>query len=126
MCSPLMQTSRPLKPSQWPPPFYAPIIPHQPTPRQDAGLSKRIRAAGSAVRYLKTLADRDPEDVATHLNNAAAQYEEVLAALRKADTSGEALSSPAGREALAKLAEQVAGLESQAIQEIEKAVAAAS
>ena len=81
---------------------------------------------GSAVRYLKTMADRHPEEVATHLNNAAAQYEEVLAALRRADTSGEALSSPAGREALAKLVEQVAVLDSQAVQEIEKAVAAAS
>ena len=80
----------------------------------------------SAVRYLKTMADRHPGEVATHLNNAAAQYENVLAALRKADTSGEALSSPAGREALAKLVEQVAVLDSQAIQEIEKAVAAAS
>jgi len=81
---------------------------------------------GSAVRYLKTMAGRHPEDVATHLNNAAARYEEVVAALGKADTSGEALSSTAGREALAKLAEQIAVLDSQAIQEIEKALAAAS
>jgi len=81
---------------------------------------------GSAVRYLKTMADRHPEDVAAHLNNAAAEYEKVGAALRKADTSGEALSSAAGREALATLAEQVSALESQAIEEIEKALAAAS
>ena len=79
----------------------------------------------SAVRYLKTMADRHPEEVARHLNSAAAQYEEVGGALRKADTSGEALSSPAGREALAKLVEQVAVLDSQAIQEVEKALAAA-
>jgi hypothetical protein len=81
---------------------------------------------GSAVRYLKTMADRHPEDVAVDLNSAAARYQEVLAALGKADTTGEAISSPSGREALAKLAEQVAVLESQAIQEIEKALAAAS
>lgn len=81
---------------------------------------------GSAVRYLETMADRHPEEVAIHLHNAAAQYERVLAALGKADTSGEALSSAAGREVLAKLAEQVSVLESQAVQEIEKALAAAS
>jgi len=81
---------------------------------------------GSAVRYLKAMADRHPEDVATHLKNAAAEYEKVGATLREADTSGDALSSPAGREALAKLAEQIAALDSQAIQEIEKALAAAS
>jgi hypothetical protein len=81
---------------------------------------------GSAARYLKAMAARHPDDVATHLSNAAARYEEVLAALGKADTSGDALSSPAGREALAKLAEQVSALDSQAIQEIEKALAAAS
>ena len=80
----------------------------------------------SAVRYLKTMAARHPDDVATHLSSAAARYEEVLAVLRNADTSGDALSSPAGREALAKLAEQVSALDSQAIQEIEKALAAAS
>jgi hypothetical protein len=72
------------------------------------------------------MADRHPEDVAVHLNNAAAQYEKVRATLRKADTSEEAISSPSGREALAKLAEQVSVLDSQAIQEIEKALAAAS
>jgi hypothetical protein len=81
---------------------------------------------GSAVRYLKAMADRHPEEVAVHLKSAAAQYEEVLAALGKADTSGDALSSPPGREALAKLAEQIAELDSQAIEEIEKALAAAS
>ena len=81
---------------------------------------------GSAVRYLKAMAARHPGDVAIHLSSAAARYEEVLAALGKADTGGDALSSPAGREALAKLAEQVSALDSQAIQEIEKALAAAS
>ena len=81
---------------------------------------------GSAVRYLKTMAGRHPEDVAVHLNSAAAEYEKVRATLRKADTSEEAISSPSGREALAKLAEQIAVLDSQAIQEIEKALAAAS
>jgi hypothetical protein len=81
---------------------------------------------GSAVRYLKKMADRHPEDVAAHLNSAAARYEEVLATLRKADTSGEAIALPSGREALAKLAEQMAVLESQAIQEIERALAASA
>jgi hypothetical protein len=81
---------------------------------------------GSAVKYLKAMADRHPEEVAAHLKSAAAQYEEVLAALGKADTSGEAMTSAAARETLAGLAEQVAVLESQAIQEIEKALAAAS
>jgi len=80
----------------------------------------------SAVRYLKAMADRHPAEVAAHLNRAAAEYEKVGATLRTADTSGEALSLPDGREALAKLAEQVAGLDSQAIKEIEKALAAAS
>jgi hypothetical protein len=81
---------------------------------------------GSAVRYLKAMADRHPPEVAAHLNNAAAQYEKVLAVLVKADTSGEALSSAAGREALAEIARQVSALDSEAIQEIEKAVAGAS
>lgn len=81
---------------------------------------------GSAVRYLEAMAERHPEDVAIHLHNAAAQYEEAVAALRKADTSGEAFSSTAGREALAELAEQIAALDSEAISEIEKALAAAS
>jgi hypothetical protein len=81
---------------------------------------------GSAVRYLRAMADRHPEEVAIHLKEAAAQYERVLAKLGEADTSGEAMSSPSGREALARLAEQVSALESQAIREIEKALAAAS
>jgi hypothetical protein len=81
---------------------------------------------GSAARYLKTMAERHPAKVAAHLNNAAGKYEDVLAVLAKADTSGEALSSAAGREALATLAEQVSALDSEAVQEIEKAVAAAS
>jgi hypothetical protein len=81
---------------------------------------------GCAVRYLKTMADRHPEEVAIHLNSAAAQYEKVRATLRKVDTSEEAMSSPSGRETLAKLAEQMSVLETQAIQEIEKALAAAS
>jgi hypothetical protein len=85
-----------------------------------------IMNRGSAVKYLKAMADRHPEEVATHLDNAAARYEKVRATLRQADTGEEAISSPAGREALAKLAEQMSVLESQAIQEIEKALAAAS
>ena len=85
-----------------------------------------IMNRGSAVRYLRTMADRHPEEVAVHLHNAAAHYEQVRATLRQADTSEEAISSPSEREALARLAEQMAVLESQAIQEIEEALAAAS
>lgn len=85
-----------------------------------------IMNRGSAVRYLRTMADRHPEEVAVHLHNAAAYYEQVRATLRQADTSEEAISSPSEREALARLAEQMAVLESQAIEEIEEALAAAS
>jgi hypothetical protein len=80
---------------------------------------------GSAVRYLRAMANRHPEKVAAHLLAAADLYEQVLALLKTADTSQAAMMSEEGREKLAKLSESMAQVEARAVQEIEKALAAA-
>ena len=78
-----------------------------------------------AVTYLHTLANRHPESVATHLSAAADLYQKELALLNGADTSKAALIvRPAGREELAKLVEQLAQTENDAIASIERALAA--
>lgn len=79
----------------------------------------------SAVAYLRAMATRHPQAMAGHLNAAAEIYQQVLAALDTADTSEQALiESAEGRERLAQLAEQIAGLESQTVTELGKAVRA--
>ncbi len=77
----------------------------------------------SAPPYLRAMADRRP-GAADPLRRAAEIFEQELAALRTAHTRKETLSLPEGRETLARLIEQLAALEANAIPELERAAAA--
>lgn len=87
--------------------------------RRHLGLNRR-----AAVTYLKAMAKRHPKKVAAHLLAAVKLYEQVLAELKKADTSKAAMRSKAGRERLAALAETMASLEQRAVAELQKALTA--
>ncbi len=78
----------------------------------------------SALPYLRAMAERHKRAAASHLHAAAGMYENVLGELAKADTSKEVMASTDGREALAKLIESFAALEAEAVNEMERAVAA--
>ncbi|HIJ72683.1 MAG TPA: hypothetical protein HPP83_01145 [Candidatus Hydrogenedentes bacterium] len=77
----------------------------------------------AAVAYLKAMAGRHEESVASRLLNAARTYEKVLEELQKANTSKEAFATGDGRGELVKRIERMAGIESEAIAEIEQALA---
>jgi RNA polymerase sigma factor (sigma-70 family) len=80
----------------------------------------------SAVACLRAMVARRRQAMAHHLNAAADLNQQVLGLLETADTSDQALiESTEGRERLAQLAERIAGLESQAVAELEQAVRAA-
>jgi hypothetical protein len=78
----------------------------------------------SAVACLTTMAARHPGEPAAHLNAAAELYRTAIAELKTANLRGNAMQTKNGREALALLAEKVAGTEAQAVVEMEKALAA--
>jgi hypothetical protein len=78
----------------------------------------------SAGPYLRKMAGRHEETVASCLLAAAGVYEDVLRQVTKADTSEAALSGAQGRENLACLVEDIAGLEAEAVRYIESAIAA--
>jgi hypothetical protein len=80
----------------------------------------------SAPVYLAQMATRHPEPVAGHLRAAADLYREVLGRLAVADTSEAAMRSGPGREALARLVEDIAARESRAVAELEAAFRSAS
>lgn len=76
----------------------------------------------SAVNYLRAMAARRSE-AGERLNAAADHYAREVRVLANADTSPEALSAAEGRERLARLAEEMAGIEAEAIAEIAAALA---
>ncbi len=78
----------------------------------------------AAVRYLRSMAQRHPQRVASLLEEAAAIYVEETETLKTADVSKETLAAPAGREQLAELVERVALHDHQAVERIEAAQAA--
>ena len=78
----------------------------------------------SAVRYLDAMGERHPESVATRLGAAARGYEAVVKALEGVDLSEEAIASVTGRDALARVIEEIVDLESQAAAEMESAAQA--
>ena len=82
------------------------------------GLTLRRRAA---VAYLEAMSRRHDGPTRTHLLLAVDQYRKVLSVLKTADTSSEAMTSAKGREALAKLAERLAGIEAKAALQLEQA-----
>jgi hypothetical protein len=77
----------------------------------------------SAVAYLQEMAERHADEVAAHLNAAAALYDQFLEQLNSADTSHDAMMSAEGREKLATLAEGMAETDARASSEILKAIA---
>ena len=84
-------------------------------------LSVRRRAA---VGYLEAMARRQDEPVRGHLLRGVARYTEALDLLKTANTSGKALTSADGREALAQVAERLARIEADAASQLEQAAAA--
>ncbi len=82
------------------------------------GLTLRRRAA---VAYLEAMSRRHDEPTRSHLLMAVDQYRKVLSVLKTADTSAKALTTSKGREALAKLAERLAGIEAKAALQLEQA-----
>ena len=74
----------------------------------------------AAIRYLNAMRERRPH-TAGHLGDAARLYEEVVATLQSADTSGEALSSAEGRGAMIAAIEEIVDLESRAADALEMA-----
>ncbi len=78
----------------------------------------------SAPGYLRKMARRHRKEIAGHLTAAADVYEEVLACLGKANTHKETLRTAGGRETLGRLVEETARLESEAVKEMEHALAA--
>ena len=78
----------------------------------------------SAPPYLRGMADRHGEPAASHLRAGADVYEQVLKRVESADTGKETLRSPSGREALARLVEETARLEAEALRKIENALGA--
>ena len=80
----------------------------------------------SAVAYLTEMARRHPAEAGGHIRSAAALYSEALDRLTAADTSPQAMGAQPGRERLAQLAEHIAALEAQAVDELDKAARAAN
>lgn len=83
-------------------------------------LSLRRRAA---VAYLEAMSRRHDEPTRACLLRAVEWYKETLDVLKAADTSGEAMTSADGREALARLAERLAEIEAKAASQLEQAAA---
>ncbi|MHC4718519.1 MAG: hypothetical protein ACYS5V_16235 [Planctomycetota bacterium] len=83
-------------------------------------LSVRRRAA---VRYLETMSRRHEGLTRAHLLGAVERYKRALDVLKTADTSRTAMSAADGREALARLAERLAAIESQAASQLRRAAA---
>ena len=84
------------------------------------GINRRAASA-----YVRKMATRHPEEIATHLNAAAALFEQVLEQLSTADISTETMGTQEGRERLAKLVERIAVADRRGFAEIETALAAA-
>ncbi len=80
----------------------------------------------SAPVYLEQMAGRHPEPVAAHLLAAAELYRQALQQLATADTGEAAMMCASGRETLARLVENIAALEAQAVEKLNAAVAAAA
>jgi len=78
----------------------------------------------TAVRFLKAMQKRHSKTIADHLENAIQRYQAVVVELDKVDTSPEAISSLQGREQLISGIKKMANLESQAVEELEKAAKA--
>lgn len=95
-------------PQRWGAHFYhANVVGHLRLNRQSAGA------------YLRTMAERHSQTVASHLLAAAAIYDDVITELNKADISKEVMASVNGRETLAKQVEQIAKLEVKAVKHLE-------
>jgi hypothetical protein len=80
------------------------------------GQLRQLRA--SAPPYLRQMASRHSQGAADHLRAAADIYDQVVARLATADTSKAAFASPAGRERLADLVDEVAALDARAVGEL--------
>ena len=80
----------------------------------------------SAAPYLRAMAERHSASVSSHLQAAADIYGQILDRLSSADTGKKAMSSTRGREALARLVEEMAAFESEALGSLDKALAAAA
>jgi small-conductance mechanosensitive channel len=70
------------------------------------------------------MAERHGAPMAGRLKAAAELYEQVLARLASADTSKQAFATAAGRERLAALVDEIAGIEAKAVNELENAAKA--
>jgi hypothetical protein len=75
----------------------------------------------AAVAYLEAMSRRHDGPTRTHLLMAVDQYRKGLSVLKTADTSPEAMTSTKGRQALAELAERLAGIEAKAALQLEQA-----
>jgi hypothetical protein len=75
----------------------------------------------SAVRYLRDMAQRNRDEVASHVESAAKRYEGVLEALTRADTSQDAMASEDGRNALVGVIEEIVALEGAAAADMDEA-----
>lgn len=78
-------------------------------------ISQLAMYRASAPPYLRQMAERHHQDVAGQLRASADVYEQVSAKLATADISNEIFATVAGREKLADLVDQVAGLDAQAV-----------
>lgn len=76
----------------------------------------------SVPPYLRQMAQRHGPSAAGALRAAADIYEQVLAKLRTIDVFDGSFATAAGREKLAALVDDVAGLEARAVQELQNAV----
>jgi hypothetical protein len=83
-------------------------------------LSVRRRAA---VVYLEAMSRRQDEPTRARLLQAVKRYKKALDVLKTANASHKAMTSPGGREALAKLAERLATIEGEAASQLERAAA---
>ena len=75
----------------------------------------------AAVAYLEAMSRRQDEPTRAYLLRAVELYKEALGLLKSADTSGKAMASPGGREALVRLAERLAAIEAKAARKLEQA-----
>jgi hypothetical protein len=75
----------------------------------------------SAAPYLRAVAERHDRSAASHLEAAAAAFENGRTRMSEADTSKDALESRSGRENLARLIDEMARLETDAATHMESA-----
>ena len=80
----------------------------------------------AAVAYLKAMAERHEVPAASRLLNAARAYERVLEEIQKTHISKETFATDEGRGELVECIERMAGMEAEAIGEVELALAAMS